>query len=153
MYDTVPRRVLLQKTADRRIATIPAKKVLHRGITAEFSSIEDILEKAKDIKDSSWYDIGSRNANDGNDTITTVYKPAVRTSKPMFYPAYKLLLFEKWAHICSPHDDRSGTKGPGLSGGAYMLIILSIPVVIMFTSLLVLSRLYWDSGPSPLASS
>ena len=27
------------------------KEVLRRGITAEFSSIEDILEKAKDIKD------------------------------------------------------------------------------------------------------
>ena len=49
------------------------------------------------------------------------------------------LLFEKWAHICSPRDDRSGAKGPGLSGGAYMLIILSIPIVIMFVSLLVLS--------------
>ena len=29
------------------------KEVLCRGITAEFSSIEDILEKAKDIEDSS----------------------------------------------------------------------------------------------------
>ena len=29
------------------------KEVLHRGITAEFSSMEDILEKAKDIEDSS----------------------------------------------------------------------------------------------------
>ena len=29
------------------------KEVLHRGITAEFSSMQDILEKAKDIKDSS----------------------------------------------------------------------------------------------------
>ena len=29
------------------------KEVLRRGITAEFSSIEDILEKAKDIEDSS----------------------------------------------------------------------------------------------------
>ena len=29
------------------------KEVLHRGITSEFSSIEDILEKAKDIEDSS----------------------------------------------------------------------------------------------------
>ena len=35
------------------------KEVLHRGITVEFSSMQDILEKAKDIKDSSWYDIGS----------------------------------------------------------------------------------------------
>ena len=29
------------------------KEVLCRGVTAEFSSIEDILEKAKDIEDSS----------------------------------------------------------------------------------------------------
>ena len=35
------------------------KEVLCRGITAEFSSMQDILEKAKDIKDSLWYDIGS----------------------------------------------------------------------------------------------
>ena len=36
------------------------KEVLRRGITVEFSSMQDILEKAKDIKDSSHYDIGSR---------------------------------------------------------------------------------------------
>ena len=35
------------------------KEVLRRGITAEFSSMQDILEKAKDIEDSSQYDIGS----------------------------------------------------------------------------------------------
>ena len=64
------------------------KEVLRRGITAEFSSIEDIL-KAKDIEDSSLYDIRLRNANDSNDTVTTAYKPMFRTSKPMFYTAYK----------------------------------------------------------------
>ena len=36
------------------------KEVLCRGITVEFSSMQDILEKAKDIEDSSCYDIGSR---------------------------------------------------------------------------------------------
>ena len=36
------------------------KEVLHRGITAEFSSMQDILEKAKDIEDSSHYDIRFR---------------------------------------------------------------------------------------------
>ena len=36
------------------------KVVLHRGITAEFSSMQDILEKVKDIGDSSHYDIGSQ---------------------------------------------------------------------------------------------
>ena len=76
----------MQKTADRISLQ---KEVLRRGITAEFSSIEDILEKAKDIEDSSRYDIGSRNANNGNDVATTAYKPTVRTSKPMFCPAYK----------------------------------------------------------------
>ena len=36
------------------------KEVLRRGITAEFSSMQDILEKVKDIEDSSCYDIGSQ---------------------------------------------------------------------------------------------
>ena len=36
------------------------KEVLRRGITAEFSSMQDILEKVKDIEDSLHYDIGSR---------------------------------------------------------------------------------------------
>ena len=35
------------------------KEVLCRGITVEFSNMQDILEKAKDIKDSSCYDIRS----------------------------------------------------------------------------------------------
>ena len=35
------------------------KEVLRRGITVEFSSMQDILEKAKDIEDSSRYDIRS----------------------------------------------------------------------------------------------
>ena len=34
-------------------------EVLRRGITAEFSSMQDILEKAKDIEDSLHYDIRS----------------------------------------------------------------------------------------------
>ena len=36
------------------------KEVLCRGIIAEFSSMQDILEKVNDIKDSSHYDIGSQ---------------------------------------------------------------------------------------------
>ena len=36
------------------------KEVLCRGITAEFSSMQDILEKVKDIEDSSRYDIRSQ---------------------------------------------------------------------------------------------
>ena len=46
----------------RLIATLQPslqKEVLCRGITAEFSSMQDILEKAKNIEDSSQYDIGS----------------------------------------------------------------------------------------------
>ena len=65
------------------------KEVLRRGITAEFSSMEDILEKAKDIEDSSQYDIGSRRANDIIDVTPTRYRPAVETSKLMFYQAQK----------------------------------------------------------------
>ena len=47
----------------RLIATLrPSlqKEVLRRGITVEFSSMQDILEKAKDIKDSLRYDIRSQ---------------------------------------------------------------------------------------------
>ena len=51
--------------------------------------MEDILEKAKDIKDSSQYDIGSRTANDIIDIAPTAYRPMVKTSKPMFYQAQK----------------------------------------------------------------
>ena len=42
-------------------ALIPSlqKEVLCRGITVEFSSMQDILEKAKDIEDSLHYDIRS----------------------------------------------------------------------------------------------
>ena len=44
----------------RRLIATPRpslqKEVLCRGITAEFSSMQDILEKVKDIKDSSHYD-------------------------------------------------------------------------------------------------
>ena len=36
------------------------KEVLCRGITSEISSMQDILEKAKDIEDSLVYDIGSQ---------------------------------------------------------------------------------------------
>ena len=36
------------------------KEVLCRGITVEFSSMQDILEKAKDIEDSLHYDIRSQ---------------------------------------------------------------------------------------------
>ena len=48
------------------------------------------MEKAKDIEDSSRYDIGLRNANDGNDVIMAMYKPMVRTLKLMFYQTYKI---------------------------------------------------------------
>ena len=50
-----------------------------------------------------------------------------------------MLLFMERVHICSPHNDRPSTKGPGLSEGAYILVILSISVVVVFASLLVLS--------------
>ena len=60
------------------------REVLRRGITAEFSSMEDILEKAKDTEDSSQYDIGSRTANNVSDIAPTTYKPMVKTSKLMF---------------------------------------------------------------------
>ena len=50
-----------------------------------------------------------------------------------------VLLFVEQVHICSPCNDWLGAKGLGLSEGAYILVILSISVVIVFASLLVLS--------------
>ena len=41
---------------------------------------------------------------------------------------HRLLLFIVQVHICSHRDDQSGTKVLGVSGGAYMLVILSIPI-------------------------
>ena len=52
---------------------------------------------------------------------------------------YHLLLFKEQVHICSPCDDQPSAKGLELSEGAYMLVILSIPIVIVFASLLVLN--------------
>ena len=66
------------------------REVLRRKITAEFGSIEDFLEKAKDIEDSSQYNIGSRTANNISNVALTTYKPTVKTSKPMFYQMNKL---------------------------------------------------------------
>ena len=65
------------------------KEVLHRGITAEFSSMEDIFEKDKDIEVSSQYNIGLRTANNVSNITPTIYKPMVKTSKPMFYQTNK----------------------------------------------------------------
>ena len=47
------------------------KELLYRGITVEFSSMQDILEKVKDIEDSSQYDIGSWVSSDA--THSNVY--------------------------------------------------------------------------------
>ena len=59
MNGAVSGRLFVQKAAHSRIMTIFTKEVLQRGITAEFSSMQDILEKVKDIEDSLRYDIGS----------------------------------------------------------------------------------------------
>ena len=61
------------------------KEVLCRGITAEFSSLEYISEKAKDIEDSSWYNLGSRLANNISNITPTVCRPTVKTLKLMFH--------------------------------------------------------------------
>ena len=52
--------------------------------------MQDILEKAKDIEDSSPYDFGSRVANDVIDINPTAYRPTVKTTKPTFYQAQKI---------------------------------------------------------------
>ena len=57
------------------------KEVLCRGITAEFSSMQDILEKAKDIKDSSCYDIGSQMSIETGHSSVHANQSMARSSK------------------------------------------------------------------------
>ena len=59
------------------------KVVLHREIITEFSSIQEILEKSKDIKDSSQYEIRLRIIQEESVLQNSAYKPTPRTSKPM----------------------------------------------------------------------
>ena len=66
------------------------KEVLHRGLAAEFSSIQEILEKSKDIKDPSQYNIRSRIVQEDPVIHHSGYKAAPRTSKLMFTLGQKL---------------------------------------------------------------
>ena len=59
------------------------KEVLCRGITAEFSSMQDILEKAKDIEDSLRYDIGSRMSVETAQGSAHANQSMARSSKQM----------------------------------------------------------------------
>ena len=64
-------------------------EVLHRGITAEFSSMQDILENAKDIKDSSCYDIRSRMSIETAHSSAHANQSVARSSKQMIEVAPK----------------------------------------------------------------
>ena len=65
------------------------KEVLRRGITVEFSSMEDILEKAKDIEDSSHYDIRSRMSIETVHSSVHANQSMARSSKQMIEVALK----------------------------------------------------------------
>ena len=65
------------------------KEVLRRGITAEFSSMQDILEKAKDIGDSSCYDIGSQMSIETAHSSTHANQNMAKSSKWMIEAALK----------------------------------------------------------------
>ena len=65
--------------------------------------MEDILEKAKDIEDSSQYDIGLRTAKDISNVAPTVYKPTVKTSKSMFYQTNKSSVLTQRNHTPVSH--------------------------------------------------
>ena len=75
----------------RLIATLGSlqKEVLRRGITAEFTSMQDILEKAKDIEDSSRYDIRSRMSVETAHRSTHANQSMARSSKRMIKVAPK----------------------------------------------------------------
>ena len=65
------------------------KEVLHRGITVEFSSMQDILEKAKDIEDSSHYDIGSQMSVETVHSSAHANQSMAKSSKWMIEVALK----------------------------------------------------------------
>ena len=76
----------------RLIATLrPSlqKEVLCRGITVEFSSMQDILEKAKDIEDSSQYDIRSQMSVETVHGSTHANQSMAKSSKQMIEVAPK----------------------------------------------------------------
>ena len=76
----------------RLIATLrPSlqKEVLCRGITAEFRSMQDILEKVKDIEDSLQYDIGSRMSVETAHGSVHANQSMARSSKRMIKVAPK----------------------------------------------------------------
>ena len=65
------------------------KEVLHRCITAKFSSMQDILEKAKDIEDSSHYDIRSQMPVETAHSSVYANQNMVKSSKQMIEVAPK----------------------------------------------------------------
>ena len=65
------------------------KEVLCRGITAEFSSMQDILEKVKDINDSLHYDIGSQMSVETAHGSVHANQSVARSSKQMIEVALK----------------------------------------------------------------
>ena len=65
------------------------KEVLCRGITAEFSSMQDILEKTKDIEDYSHYDIRSQMSVETAHGSAHANQSVERPSKQMIEVALK----------------------------------------------------------------
>ena len=65
------------------------KEVLRRGITVEFSSMQDILEKVKDIEDSSCYDIRSQMSIETMHNSAHANQSMARSSKWMIEVAPK----------------------------------------------------------------
>ena len=65
------------------------KEVLCRGITAEFSSMQDILEKAKDIEDSLRYDVRSQMSVETAHSSVHSNQSVARSSKQMIEVAPK----------------------------------------------------------------
>ena len=74
-------QLFVQKMAHSCTKTLFAKEVLCRGITVEFSSMQDILEKTKDIEDSSRYDIGSQMSVETAHRSTHANQSVARSSK------------------------------------------------------------------------
>ena len=81
------------------------KEVLCRGITTEFRSIQEVLEKSKDIEDSSQYDIGSRVIQEEPVLHQSAYKSRPREPKQMPNTSHKSIGF-----ICRSSKSTTGSK-------------------------------------------
>ena len=89
MNGAVSGRLLIQKAAHSHTQTIFEKRGITQRYHCKSSSMQDILEKVKDIKDSSHYDIGSWMSIETVHSSAHANQNVARSSKQMIEVAPK----------------------------------------------------------------